>query len=1293
MGFSNDVLVKGVWGYVVLVDNLKILLCTYAVTLISCSGSVQEASLSELASTQEEIEIDTGGGLMEDEFIPLGVSISTVKDGDAYRGGTVKTISWTIRTDPNYKDLDPGFYSSQLSISQDGGATWTVPSGATSIPGASCDSQELCRSDGFISYDWSIPSNWEGDQFVVKVNVVNAKGQSHVSVNQPKFIIDNTAPVITAGSFTINGQAGAVNSKKSSIKLGVQASDNLSPITEYCLKKEISSDPVDSDPCWVALTIKGLLPSKAIVFTGSDLSVSLGFIGGTFSYYLWFRDKAGNKTTLSNSGAGTAATDKQTVSYTPGSSISWYKVYASNSLTPSYPPVQSELQISESNPIVYVRWGYQWINGGQVSTNGDPIKLQYSIDGGYSFVDFATALEGANGSCDFEVNKNENGCYEWAVPSSLYTKSFIIRVSVRDNSEFLYSLASIPINAGSFRLLAGNTQLNIGGDAVSNIFNLQSAGGVQTDKSTDNSFIDEDGNIYVSDVSRGILKISSDTGAVNDYIKIKSSLSLANDGFLYDDNTGIFSNVKISGSYSVITLDDQKIKNPLLIFEPNRIRRITLRRDPKDNIAKPYLESFIGANGVTGNGKTLGTLTDRCVVYDANKKLVTSFSSGNPRSSCILSSADKAKGYQIYYTATDPEKIRITQWFGHMFWQVLPNGSLYFLRSSWATGQGTVTQDYDIRVYKYDKTKSSYRLFPLIISGKGTLKNCSSSANSSGVILPSTCQSLYFNPIVDLFTRIAGISFNALTSYVNALTIRMTDVIQVGSSTTNNWYSSNVNPYSGIANGTETHYPDVNPWFRGNYATSRRGDLYRIHNYDNSLYKVNSSNSSWARVLGNGVWSNDKTCADGTSALACSVKLQDALITSDNTILFWDNNVLRIINNSGTVSTLFGQKMSSGENVDPLLARIGDTDVISLWGADNRITFFDKTSLTFREIEIGNSVKTIAGNEQWKDAIYTWASELSTKVATDLHLYFYGYWGRSYFIVDKENGTLFTTEYAGAHPNLIKLDRSTGKWSRIFGKSGGTKSLFTASNNASTCDDNLLSSCRMHTSDGWSYSPHIVGYVPERAENGQTYPQQMMLLSHSYSSNKHLKCYVKSIFLDSSINKAQHFMGNEDQCYGIDTGGADNHYPDLSLGDSIQMSSLNKFPSLNNALRMVYMPYPIDGWLTAEIGAKKVFLIKNYRDSAKSYQVTRADVMTLYQPTANTISSFNLVYDNGTPVVVYCSGSGSLYKIKNNTETQLPLPTGYTCYGKSIEISYDGKKIVFPINNNKLKGIGEYELF
>ena len=221
------------------------------------------------------------------------------------------------------------------------------------------------------------------------------------------------------------------------------------------------------------------------------------------------------------------------------------------------------------------------------------------------------------------------------------------------------------------------------------------------------------------------------------------------------------------------------------------------------------------------------------------------------------------------------------------------------------------------------------------------------------------------------------------------------------------------------------------------------------------------------------------------------------------------------------------------------------------------------------------------------------------------------------------------------------------------------------------------------------------GQAPSRVVDGKTYPKQILIHSHIAESNIHKYCYMKSFSPD--LNAIQHFMGNNDTCYGVDVGGGDNHYPSMAIGDKISIANSNKFPTLGNLMRMVYS-VPLDGWFAAERYSvnSQIYFIKNYReleDVSKNNQVTKADSIEIAQKVGNPINSFTVLYDSiQQPIYIYCSNQSRLYSVKNGIETELVLPAGVSCYGRAIETTFDNKKIIFPFQRNGLRGIGEYEI-
>lgn len=1233
-------------------------------------------------------ERDTGGGAMEDEFIPLGVSLrSPLKDGEAFRSNQKIKISWTIRTDESYLDLDPGFYSCQVVFSKDRGVTWLPPApDAAAIVGASCATQEECQNKGLISYLWTVPADWEGDQYRVKIVAYNIKGQPHDSNETRAFIVDNTPPTISAQSFTINGKKGDETNpiliRNPNASLGVAVTDNLTPITHFCLSPGTAANACNAADSWKKI----LIPSKSVSFEKDDLRYFLGVMGGSFTFYLWFRDAAGNETQLSNEGLGTAGTDKQTVIFSPGVALKFTKFFAGNNNEIQSPPEAKDLVFDAQRNTVFIRWGYQWINDGKATSEREPITLSYSLDG-RNKIQISTAREGNNGQCRFNESLQETGCFEWKnIPFSLFDpipKPFFLHIEVEDEFGGRYTQVSHVLNGDNFRTLAGNIQSGIGGNATEAVVNLLSSGLYGEERFDNQSVIDDEGSIFVYDPNRGILKVDPTTGIIDTFIT-KASASV--DGFINNAKTSISGNIKMSPSYNPLAMTNPdgklvKIANPLIIFENTRVRRITLRPDPSDgNRFKPYLETFIGYNGLSGTGTTRGNQTARCVVTEMDgKKIVASANltkttdNPDPLWSCQLNSTDITKGYRIFYSKTDPEKLYLNTDAVRAVWSVLPNGSIFFLNN----GLNALAKNADIRLYKFDKTENKYRVFPILLTGKGMLSKCNGSGNPSG------CTKLSFDSIANMNFMGGGFSFNPTSSVADTLSVRMRRY----DASINDWVhsSTNLNPYSGIANGPNTHYPWLHGvWWYGGLFNSWKGELHTIHTYTSSLYRINASTATWITLLGDGYWGNRRTCPDGTPALQCHPRLQSAFTNSQSSLFFWDNFQLRAIDNNKNIVTLLGKTKTDGDGVDPLIARIGNPEYLSIWtkNGKDRVTFFDKLALTVREIDEENSlISTIAGNGDIR-VTYTYANNSTTEVASKLAINLYPeVWGRDFFWVDRKDGTVLSTDYQNGS-GMIKLNRTTGKWERIFGATALSPQKRLFGRGTDSCDDKDITNCLMRTvtSNNWVYSPMMMGYAPEQTVDSDTRPAQLLLMTNTYQDAVvgHVRCYVKSYF--PTLNKIQHFMGNDNAC-------SDQTYS----SSPISMENSNKFPTFYSPLRMQYSAYE-DGWFTSSTNDNKIYLIRNVRDPNKNNQVVKAGIIEVKKNLNNPLISFGVVdtdYDN--PTFFYCSTSGKLYKTTLlGTEVQLALPEGYTCTGKSIEISGDGNRVIFPFSKNSLKGIGEY---
>lgn len=538
-----------------------LLLLLTLLSLCGCTGQIVDPVKEKLYGGDDP-------GLMEGEVIPLGLSLRTFKGGEAIRGNKTYDIVWHIKTDPNFKEWDPGFYESKVELSTDDGITWQVPPGAAAIPGV---------SDQDIVYAWAVPygAPWEGEAFKVKITVKNTAGNEH-SVTSSSFVIDNGAPVITPGTLTLNGRTDSpFATKAANVSINFQATDSLSPISAVCFKMNSLTAPAEDDPCWKPFPILGLTPAKSVDI--SNLSQFLGFVGGSFTLYFWVADKAGNASVLTNN-TGDLGVDSRVIVYSPGNVVSYQKMVAANSDAAGKLPTLDELKINPSNRVLYIKWAMTLEAGGVLHPT-EPMVMEYTTDDlTYTRID-GILTDGVNGACT--LTGDATGCYAWSVPDELLNKYFRVRLVTKDDGNFIYTVASNALNTGRFRTLAGNTDPGIGGSASQAVFNTR---GSSTSERADvgTIAIANNGRTYVKDFARGVLYINPDDGSLRVLIPITSA---SVDGPV---GTATTSNlIKIAMDYS----------GGLLLMEKTKIRRMTCVTVDGDETCS--VETIVGGGSVT----------------------------------------------------------------------------------------------------------------------------------------------------------------------------------------------------------------------------------------------------------------------------------------------------------------------------------------------------------------------------------------------------------------------------------------------------------------------------------------------------------------------------------------------------------------------------------------------------------------------------------------------------------------------------------------------------------------------
>ncbi|MBW2731685.1 MAG: hypothetical protein JRH20_04785 [Deltaproteobacteria bacterium] len=386
-----------------------------------------------------------------------------------------------------------------------------------------------------------------------------------------RWIRDTLAPEFVADRFMING--GSTTTRSPFVALSFAVTDALTPIVDVCVNRSPSPPPDEEDLCWIALDhpTVGLVPGTEIATDAFPFN--LGFLGGSKTVFGWARDEVGNISLLSNQGQGTDGLDRASTTYVLPHPPVVTDILATTTNTPHTPPSTSELTVAAGDD-VYIKWNAQ----DDEALAAKPITLFFTVDD-KTFVPITTDLpNAANGACT--LSPGATGCYHWVkgAPTAGYFK---VRVVAKDVGELIGGATSVPLNAGSTRFLAGNTDpgTDLSGTAAMFFNNL----GASNDTTDPHSFVvTSKGIVYFRDIERGILEVRLPAGIQRVLIPLTSSST--GDG-------GPISAATVSKPIH-IELDSQE---RLLIFDGDRIRRVDTLSDPMT------IDTIIGGGTNTGD--------------------------------------------------------------------------------------------------------------------------------------------------------------------------------------------------------------------------------------------------------------------------------------------------------------------------------------------------------------------------------------------------------------------------------------------------------------------------------------------------------------------------------------------------------------------------------------------------------------------------------------------------------------------------------------------------------------------
>lgn len=378
-------------------------------------------------------------------------------------------------------------------------------------------------------------------------------------------------PTVTAFTTTASNP-----SKNATIKTNITTQSNNANvfISDICTISDDSTLPTAAHICWEPVNGPLVAKSPAATMAISNYPHLLGWEVKAYSVYVWVKDEAGNISALTAAGAGTLNTDKINSFYDPGITPVMADVWAANTDITANPPTLAQTNVPAGST-VYIHWKAT----DNTALPAGSISLFYTQDEiNFNPVAGASALNNQNYGCPAIVLGANEGCFKWTNGSPL-SVSYKVQAVVNDQTDLSAKLISNPLNTGSIKILAGNTESGLGGSAQASMFYTRK-NGAESDPGS--LIMTNDGRIYFADYKRGILTVDPADG--NQKVFIPMTGTSTGDGGPASDATLRYP--------TKIALDYQ---NRLLIMDTNRIRRVDL------NLATPTIETIVGGGASTAD--------------------------------------------------------------------------------------------------------------------------------------------------------------------------------------------------------------------------------------------------------------------------------------------------------------------------------------------------------------------------------------------------------------------------------------------------------------------------------------------------------------------------------------------------------------------------------------------------------------------------------------------------------------------------------------------------------------------
>jgi len=776
----------------------------------------------------------------------------------------------------------------------------------------------------------------------------------HTSESPVKWTIDVTNPVID--TYLVNN--GANESSTNFLPVALHATDNRSNVTAFCVKYNDSVKPALNDDCWEAPQSIDANKVTGAVLEFDNYFKRVGYGKLTYHINTWVRDGAGNISAMS--------TDD--VLYTPHDPPTVLNVYATNNPGEGY-PVRSRTLVDPSQP-VYIQW-----NATADAGENPKIALYYTTDG-ENFTEIIPETPNAkSGFCNSYTNVT--GCFVWnnPFPNVAGARQFFrIRVAAKDSiGSTTYGISNL-VNSENLQLLAGNTELGLGGTATAAIFN----------PFNDHSLaVHPDGRIFVLD-TRGLMMVSPKDGVQN--LIIRGFSGNSRNGETLPNSFATCATCANLRSPSYLTMEINT--GNLLIMDYDRIVRL------KTNVTPMVLETVIGGGEITDLDTLVNPLDVKInLPGSTDYHFISPLPNGD-----ILFYAENyrktpAEGAVMRRYIAAQNKVKTIRFTG-----IAP--SLMGVANT-----DTTTCPLYRSMFTFNPNNSAITKFMNLYAANSMKPN-------------PGCQ--WYNPL--------GLNYNAAEfqgyAFFNPSTFATTT--QAAPPQLFPEYDNKLYWAEALAFKFTTGL-DGRLYAHGNLASGR--GIRRIHVYD-------EAKNIWKKVVGQDNSGNceDGSPADDT----CRIEPTSVFVSKQHNIYFIDRNQVRTIQDDGTILTLAGAPRATPDNgtVAPQNARFGKITSLQMYktpaGAD-RIVLLDQSSFKISEFGDGTPVMNRAGNGNEATIAEIQAAPGIVAAGNPLT---WGVDNVSpHMAVDSTNGDIYTIRLQGGQPYRIRRD--TGVWEAFNNKSSG----------------------------------------------------------------------------------------------------------------------------------------------------------------------------------------------------------------------------------------------------------------